>query len=225
VRSAAARTRAGHARVAPPRAPRRVSGPSRRAIPAPGPVRAPGARARTAPVPGLAGGLRALPDHPLLARLLGGRAWIWLIGAALMGIVVMQVSLLKLNTGISRAVQATTTLERSNAQLESEIARLRSNERISRIAAERGMIAPAAGSVVYVRARPALDAPRAVRRMSPPSDAARQVAAVPPAAGAAPAAPGALAADPAADPATTLPTEPPPAPAPGVVAAPTPGQG
>ena len=153
-------------RVAP-RAPRRVSGPVAR----PRPVAAP----RT----GAFDRIRALPEHRVLDRVLRGRAWIWLIGIALMGIVAMQVSLLKLNTGISRAVQTSTTLERANAQLEGQIARLSSNERISRIATERGMIAPSAGEVVYVHARPGLDAERAAKRMGPPSDNARALAATP----------------------------------------------
>jgi cell division protein FtsL len=169
--AAAARTRArAHApsRTPAPR-PRRVSGPVARPAARPAPRRDTGAFAR----------IRALPEHRVLDRLLRGRAWIWLIGGALMGIVAMQVSLLKLNTGISRAVQTATTLERSNAQLEGQIARLASNERISRIALERGMIAPSAGSVVYVHARPEVDADKAVRRMGPPSEEARALAAAP----------------------------------------------
>jgi hypothetical protein len=113
--------------------------------------------------------LRALPDHRMVDRLLRGRAWIWLIGIMLGGIVAMQVSLLKLNSGISRAVETTTTLERQNADLEASIARLSSPDRVESGAATLGMVMPPAGDVDYLSAGPN-DAANAVRRMQPPSD-------------------------------------------------------
>ena len=75
----------------------------------------------------------------------------------------MQVSLLKLNSGISRSVEAAGTLERVNADLETEVARLSSGERIQRAAAEEGMVAPPAGDVGYLTARPGAD-PRLAAR-------------------------------------------------------------
>jgi hypothetical protein len=161
----AARPRPGRAAGAP-RHPRRVSGPLR-----PQPVGAPIRRGTT----GVFERLRALPEHRIVDRLLRGRIWIWLIGIMLGGIVAMQVSLLKLNAGISRAVTTTGTLERQNAALESEIARLSSSERIRDAAAAKGMIAPPAGSVAYLSARQDRDPNLAVRRMQPPSDEAAQV--------------------------------------------------
>jgi hypothetical protein len=119
--------------------------------------------------------LRALPDHRLVDRLLRGRAWIWLIGIMLGGIVAMQVSLLKLNSGISRAVTTAGTLERVNADLETEVARLSSGERIQTTAADEGMVAPPAGDVGYLTARPGTDPRLAVERMQSPSDDAKQV--------------------------------------------------
>jgi cell division protein FtsL len=116
-----------------------------------------------------------LPDHRMVDRLLRGRAWIWLVGILLGGIVAMQVSLLKLNTGISRAVESSSTLERQNSALEESIAKLSSGERISEAARAKGMIMPPAGEVKYVSVRPGQDAERAVARMRPPSDAARQL--------------------------------------------------
>ena len=81
-----ARSRAATAlrRQPVPRHARRVSGPVR-------PVAAPG-RPRPAviapqPHDSLAGRLRSLPDHRLLDTLLRSRAWIWLLGIALGGIV------------------------------------------------------------------------------------------------------------------------------------------
>jgi hypothetical protein len=161
----AARPRTGGA-VGAPRHPRRVSGPLR-----PQPVGAPIRRGAT----GVFERLRALPEHRLVDRLLRGRIWIWLIGVLLGGIVAMQVSLLKLNAGISRAVTTTATLERQNAGLDAEIARLSSSERIRDAAAAKGMITPPVGSVAFLRSRPDRDPNAAVRRMQPPSEEAALV--------------------------------------------------
>jgi cell division protein FtsL len=161
--SAAVRTR-----PLAPRAPRRVSGPVAR-------PRAGLAGVDSSPSTGALERLRALPDHRLLDRILRGRAWVWLIGLGLMGIVAMQVSLLKLNTGISRAVEATSTLERQNADLEASIARLSSGERIRAAAERNGMVTPPAGELRYLQIRPAQDARRAAARMRPPSQEAREL--------------------------------------------------
>jgi hypothetical protein len=104
----------------------------------------------------------------MVDRLLRGRAWIWLIGLLLGGIVAVQVSLLKLNSGISRAVETTNTLQRRNSALEAEIARLDSGERIRTAALGAGMVDPSAGDTRYLRAR-AGDAALAARRVQPPS--------------------------------------------------------
>jgi hypothetical protein len=120
---------------------------------------------------GLFARVRALPEHRVIDRLLRSRAWIWALGALLGGIVAMQVSLLKLNSGISRAVETTTTLERQNALLERDIARLSRTNRIQAGAATLNMVLPPAGDVSYLTARPG-DASRAVDRMRPPSDEA-----------------------------------------------------
>jgi hypothetical protein len=173
--AATARTRAPntHTRrgaAAAPRHPRRVSGPLRplpSAAPAPRPVR----RGST----GVFERIRAMPDHRAVDGLLRSRAWIWLIGILLGGIVAMQVSLLKLNSGISRAVTTVGTLERQNAGLEASIARLSSGERIRTTAIEEGMVTPSAGAVEFLRSRPQRDGNLAARRMQPPSDAAAAI--------------------------------------------------
>src|SRR5580765_4203364 len=90
---------------------RRVSGPARpRAVPA---VALPAGRSRT----GAFERLRGLPERRVVDRLLRGRLCIWVIGVMLGGIVAMQVSLLRLNAGISRAVISAQTLERQNSDL------------------------------------------------------------------------------------------------------------
>src|SRR4051812_9335934 len=153
-------------RRAAPVHPRRVSGPVRpRAVPA---VTLPAGRT------GVFERLRALPDSRGVDRLLRSRACIWVIGALLGGIVAMQVSLLRLNSGISRAVQTQDTLVRQNADLEASIATLTSGERVRDAAANEQMIDPPAGETRYLRARPD-DPELAVKRMKPPSDTARTV--------------------------------------------------
>jgi hypothetical protein len=192
-------------------APRRISGPvSRRMVAAP--VAAPSLPRRG--TTGLFARVRALPEHRVVDRLLRSRLWIWALGLLLGGIVAMQVSLLKLNSGISRAVETTTTLERQNAELEPEIARLSSPDRIDEGAQALGMVLPPAGDVGYLTPGPQ-DAGRAVRRMEPPSEAAAALLAnggiEPGSLVAPPAATTTTPVDPATmpvDPATTTPTEP-----------------
>jgi hypothetical protein len=166
--AARARTRQAARLRTRPVAPRRVSGPLRPAPAAPAP---PLRRGST----GVFERLRALPETRVVDGLLRGRAWIWLIGLLLGGIVAMQVSLLKLNAGISRAVTTAGTLERQNADLEAQIGSLSSGERVRQAALADGMVTPAAGAVVFLPARPGRDARVAARRMQPPSDSAAAI--------------------------------------------------
>ena len=164
--------RRSHARRAPmPRHARRVSGPVARAVPAAPAVTIPRRRGQT----GVFERLRALPEHRLVDRLLRSRAWIWLIAIMLGGIVTMQVSLLKLNAGISKNVETASTLERVNADLETEVAKLSSGERIQQTAAEEGMVTPSAGDVGFLSARPGTDPRLAAQRMQKPSTEAQEV--------------------------------------------------
>jgi cell division protein FtsL len=215
--------RRGHARRAPmPRHGRRVSGPVARAVPAAPSVAVPRRRAQT----GAFERLRALPEHRLVDRLLRSRAWIWLIAIMLGGIVTMQVSLLKLNAGISKNVETASTLERVNADLETEVAKLSSGERIQHTAAEEDMVTPSAGDIGFLHARPGTDPRLAAQRMQKPSDEAEEVMANGGHSLTAPA----IAADPAAAPvattavataATPVATVVPPAPTPTPTPAPT----
>jgi cell division protein FtsB len=171
---AAARAHAP-SRTVSPRHHRRVSGPAHALRPAAvgrvgadiraGALQRPAVRGRTSAFDRV----RALPDHRLVDALLRSRAWIVIVGVLLGGIVAMQVSLLKLNAGISRAVQTTATLERQNADMEDAIARLSSGERVRRAALRAGMVAPAAGDVGFLRIRGGRDAELAAQRMQPPA--------------------------------------------------------
>jgi len=121
-------------------------------------------------------------------RLVRSRVWIGIIAFALIGIVATQVSLLKLNSGIGRAVQTATTLERSNASLRREVSRLSAGERIQPLAETKGFVMPAPADVRYLTAADStwIAATRAVKRMRAPDPsgiAAGTVAAVTGAAG------------------------------------------
>src|SRR4051794_20896046 len=149
-------------RTAAPRRPRRVSGPAR-----------PASRtARPRPADPFAlravGRVIACADSRFLRRLIDGRLWVPLVAAGLMGIVFMQVSMLKLNAGIGRAVQSASTLERQNATMRAEVSRMESGERIDDVAHQLGMVVPADGGEHYVNVAGAADAARAVHRMTVP---------------------------------------------------------
>jgi len=151
--------------------PRRVDPrpPTRpRALPSPRPLRAVsgGGAALAGRVTDLAvnlSGSRAMD------RLMRSRGWIFIVGFSLIGIVAMQVSLLKLNAGIGRAVNSSATLERGNAQLRMDVSRLSATDRIQRLAAERGFAMPAPADVGYLQAGdPLRDGRRAAQSMRPP---------------------------------------------------------
>ena len=179
------------------RPPRRISGPSR-------PKRDPhagaaGATAVARPPLAMRLGTRAMRigDARVLDRLVRGRAWIALMAIGLIGIVFMQVSLLKLNAGISRAVTAADTFDRQNSSLREDISKLDSGERIQAVAAKLGMVTPAAGDVHYLDGGGAGGARAAASIKPPKSVAASAVTAAPAAAPAAPTmAPAATAAAP-----------------------------
>ena len=134
--------RAPAPRRAPGRAPtrpRRVSGPARpdNAARAARPVRG---AARAAPRPGA-----------LLDRLIRGRLWIGLLAFSLIGIVAMQMVVLKLNTNIGRTLTRAATLQRENAQLGIEDSTYSAETRVAPLAAAAGMTLAPPGSVHFVQ--------------------------------------------------------------------------
>jgi hypothetical protein len=156
-------------RPAAPSRPRRVSGPSR-----PRRATAPRPAARNADPFALRAFERVvtLADSRLLRRLVHGRLWIPLVAAGLMGIVFMQVSMLKLNAGIGRAVQTASTLERQNASMRAQVSRMEAGERIDDVAHGLGMVVPADGGEHYVTAGGHGTPPP--RRPTPPRRPARR---------------------------------------------------
>jgi hypothetical protein len=167
----AAAAAAAAAVALPQQAPRRAPVPQPRPRAVPRPARRPdlptngfavGARARALRW------LRALPDHRLLQRLIGGRIWIVLIGGLLVGIVTMQLTLLRLNAGIGAAVQQTAALEQRNAELRLAISRLSDSERIVALGTQMGLVTPPQGSPRFLRVGSG-DAARALATMRVPN--------------------------------------------------------
>ena len=105
----------------------------------------------------------------LLDALLSGRGWIALVFVLLAGIVFFNVDLLQMNRDIARDADKISALKRENARLLLEEARLASSERIQESAAQLGLVLPAPGEVRYLKARPTLDAGRAVKRITAPN--------------------------------------------------------
>lgn len=120
---------------------------------------------------------RRRPDAvAVLDRVLRGPLYIALVGLLLAGIVFFNVDLLQLNHGIARTDQRATQLERQNAALTQELARLASSERIQSLAIQKGLVLPEPGDVRYLRADPG-DAGRALRVMTPPDPSSAAAAA------------------------------------------------
>ena len=149
---------------AAPRAPRRVSGGARGARP--GHLARPAAEGARAVALRLPGALASLSRHRLLDRLIGGRAWIAFVAFALIGIVTMQLGLLKLNGGIGRALEHQALLQRQNAALSIEDSELSAGGSVRSRAARIGMeLAPLRG-LVFLAVRPGVDPTRAATELA-----------------------------------------------------------
>jgi hypothetical protein len=144
-----------------PRRPRRVSGPSRR------PRRV--AERASLPERGLALDIlraaKGLP-HARLDRLIRGRSWIALIAFALIGIVALQLMLLKLNAGIGRSLELESSLQRQNAALSIESSEMAAGNRVETRAAALGMELVPVGSLRFLAANPRVEAARAASALS-----------------------------------------------------------
>ncbi len=147
-------------RPAAPRGPRRVSGPAR---PAAAQRRArPRSTGREAGLGvGLISALEGLAQHRLLDRLIRGRTWIGLLAFALIGIVTLQLGLLKLNGGIGRALEHEALLQRENATLSIENSELAAGSRIEARASHLGMAFAPSGSLRFLAASPGSDPAKA----------------------------------------------------------------
>jgi len=171
---AAAAAPAVRPRGAPaPRRPRRVSGPPR-------PATAPRRRStgiateQAGLVVGLLSALESLAQHRLLDRLIRGRVWIGLVAFALIGIVTLQLGLLKLNGGIGRALEHEALLQRENASLSIENSELAAGTRVESSAAKLGMAFIPVGALRFLSAGGHGDADKAAAALARAAQAAAQ---------------------------------------------------
>jgi hypothetical protein len=146
----------------PPR-PRRVSGPARKA------AEDRGAAGRPDQYRGIAPALIAASERLSHHRWLGGRAWIAFVAFALIGIVTMQLGLLKLNAGIGRALEHEALLQRENAALSIENSELSGSGHVLSLAARLGMAPVPAGGVHFLQARPGIDVRLGAAALSAPA--------------------------------------------------------
>lgn len=114
-----------------------------------------GGRRRRAEAPGLAlrafDALNGLTGSALFDRLIRGRAWIGLLAFSLIGIVTMQLLVLKLNTGIGSTLQREAYLQRQNTQLGIEDSTSSAGERIELLAEKAGMTIAAPSALRFLR--------------------------------------------------------------------------
>ncbi len=156
-------------RIAPPRPrtaparPRRISGPVR-----PSTRQAPSEAARDGLVVGLLGAAESLSSSRLIDRLIGSRVWIGIIAFALIGIVTLQLGLLKLNSSIGRALERTASLQRENAALSIENSELASGTRVESQAERLGLRLSPVENLHFLSAPTSVDATRAADLLRKP---------------------------------------------------------
>jgi len=156
-------------RLAPPRPrtvparPRRISGPAR-----PGHRTAPPLQDRDGFVVGLVGAAETISSHPILDRLIRGRLWIGIVAFALIGIVALQLALLKLNSGIGVSLERQAGLQTAIAALRIENSELASGTRVESQAAQLGMSPSGVSSLHFLSASPEADVARAAQVLRTP---------------------------------------------------------
>lgn len=91
-----------------------------------------------------------LPDNSLIEGISRGRLWIAVIAALLIGLVFLNVSLLKVNASISSTAIKTKAIEQQNAKLRAKVAHMSSPDRIMRAASNRGMVSPQPLDIGYL---------------------------------------------------------------------------
>jgi len=158
-----------------------VSGPARPATARAG-ARG-GAVAAPRPVPQLPFGALAgraadaictVRDSQLVDRLVRGQGWIALLGVLLIGLVGLNVALLKLNAHNGRTAEIARDLRIENAKLRGSVSRLGSSERLQEAARNMGLVMPTPQMVNYLTARPDHDGKLAAKNVrlevAPPAD-------------------------------------------------------
>jgi hypothetical protein len=110
--------------------------------------------------------LRSAYNHRAIDRLLAGRIWIGLVAFALIGIVTLQLGLLKLNNGIGHALEHEGVLQRQNAALSVENSELAAGTRVESTADHLGMTLVPVGALRFLRAHDSGDIGKASNALS-----------------------------------------------------------
>jgi hypothetical protein len=116
--------------------------------------------------------IEALAQHRLLDRLIRGRTWIGIVAFALIGIVTLQLGLLKLNGGIGHALEREALLQSQNAALSIENAELAAGTTVEPRAAQLGMAFAKTGELRFLGSRPSQDAAKAAAALATAAQAA-----------------------------------------------------
>jgi hypothetical protein len=158
-----------------------VSGPAR---PAPAPGRERESLKRSAPeyagvALGVIEGVKRLSSNPVLDRLIRGRTWIAIVAFALIGIVTLQLGLLKLNAGIGRSLQLEAGLQRENAALSIENSELAAGDVVESRAGRLGMEVVPVGALRFLTAHPAADAGHGAAALKTPQTGAQPAGSTP----------------------------------------------
>jgi hypothetical protein len=103
-------------------------------------------------------GVKRLSTHPMLDRLIRGRTWIAIVAFALIGIVTLQLGLLKLNAGIGHSLRLQANLQRENAALSIENSELAAGDVVESRAGRLGMEVVPVGALRFLTAHPGADA-------------------------------------------------------------------
>ena len=105
--------------------------------------------------------LERLAGHRVFERLIRGRLWIGIVAFALIGIVTLQLALLKLNGGVGRALEHEALLQRENAALAIENSEMASAARVQARAAQLGMVLAPTSRLRFLSARSRSDVGKA----------------------------------------------------------------
>jgi hypothetical protein len=136
----------------------------------PAPARRSRPRHVTAPV-GRPRHSESILTRRLLDQTMRSRIWIAFVAFALIGIVAMQLWLLKLNTGIGRAIEHESLLQRTNSALSAEDSAMSAGDLVERQAIADGMTIVPPGALLFLHVHGALDERQAAARLAQPVSA------------------------------------------------------
>jgi cell division protein FtsL len=104
----------------------------------------------------------------MLDRLIRGRLWIGIVAFALIGIVTLQLGLLKLNSSIGHSLEREGALQRENAALSIENSELAGGDRVESQAERLGMRLVAVGALQFLSSHASGDVPHAAQALKAP---------------------------------------------------------